>query len=95
MKDILVLTKVDCPLCKRLKKELDRNGVVYRSLDAENDIDGMAYVQFYGLSNSVLPRVIINDELLPVYDNLQETLIAVLKQIKMTAYVGKDSIESY
>lgn len=95
MKDILVLTKVDCPLCKRLKKELDRNGVVYRSLDAENDIDGMAYVHFYGLSNSVLPRVIVNDELLPVYDNLQETLNAVLKQIKMTAYVGRDSIESY
>lgn len=90
MKDILIITTENCPMCKRLKKELDRNGVIYRTLDAENDIDGMAHVQFYGLNGSVLPRVIINEELLPVYDDMQGTLNAVLRAIRSPAVVGQD-----
>lgn len=95
MKDIIVLTKVDCPLCKRLKKELDRNGVIYREFDAENDTEGMAYVHFYGLSGSVLPRVIINDDVLPPHDTIKETLDTILKRIGKVSYIGCDSVEIY
>ena len=95
MKDILILTKENCPLCKRLKKEFERNGIIYRELDAENDIDGMAYVHFYGLANTVLPRIIINEEVIPPYETIQETLDAVMKYIRGPAYVGRDPIESY
>ena len=88
MKDIIVLTKENCPMCKRLKKELDRNGVIYRSIDAEKDLDGMVYVQFYGLNESVLPRVIVNEELLPVRDTFEETLNAVLRLINISSFKG-------
>lgn len=88
MKDILVITKENCPLCKRLKKEFDRNGVIYRTLDAEKDIEGMAYVQFFALGDSVLPRVIINDDLLPAYDTFEETLNAVLKCLNGLPFRG-------
>ena len=95
MKDILVLTKENCPMCKRLKKELDRNNIIYHTLDAENDIDGMAYVHFYGLSGSILPRVIINEKLMPVHDNIEDTLSDVLREIRGPIYMGSDKIESY
>ena len=95
MKDILVLTKVDCPICKRLKKELDKRGIIYRELDAENDTEGMAYVHFYGLLGSILPRVVINDDVLPPYDTFEETVEAIMKYIEGPLYVGRDPIESY
>ena len=90
MKDIIVLTKKNCPLCKRTKMLLDRNGVIYRSLDAEEDLDGMAYAHFYGLTDSVLPRVIINEDILPPYDTYEETVNAVLKAIGCIPFVGND-----
>lgn len=95
MKDILVLTKENCPLCKRLKKELDRNGIIYRTLDAEKDLDGIATVCFFGLNESVLPRVIINDELIPPYDTFEKTVEVILRYIKGPTCVGRDPIESY
>ena len=83
-----MLTKKNCPLCKRVKMLLDKREVIYRTFDAEEDIDGMAYVQYYGLSDSVLPRIIINDELLPVYDTFEETVNAVLKAIHFVPFTG-------
>jgi glutaredoxin len=95
MKDIIVLTKANCPMCKRLKKEFERNGIIYREFDAENDTEGMAYVHFYGLSGSILPRVVVNDDVIPPYDTFEETVEAVLKYIKGPSYTGRDPIESY
>ena len=94
MKDILVITKANCPMCKRLKKEFDRCGIIYREFDAENDTEGIAYVHFYGLNGSILPRVVINDDVLPPYDTFEETVEAVLRYIKGPSYIGRDPIES-
>ena len=88
MKDIIVLTKENCPMCKRLKKEFDRHGIIYQSVDVESDLDGMAYVHYYGLTGSILPRVIINECLLPAYDTLNETLDVVLKSINGSSFKG-------
>lgn len=90
MKDIIVLTKKNCPMCKRVKMLLDKNGVIYKTLDAEDSVDGMAYVQFYGLGDSVLPRVIINEELLPAFETFEETVNAVLKSINLVPFVGRE-----
>ena len=92
MKDIILITKKNCPLCKRTKALLDKNNVIYRCLDAEEDLDGMSYVHYYGLGGSVLPRIIINDDLLPAYDTLEETLNAVLKAIGLIRFTGSEAV---
>lgn len=91
MKDVIVLTKKNCPLCKKTKMLLDRNGVIYRALDAEDDLDGMSYVHYYGIGNSVLPRIIINEELLPAYDTAEETVSNIIKMIGLVRFKGFDA----
>ena len=50
-----------CGYCHRLMKQLDREGVVYVTVDIENDAEAAAYVMQVNGGNQTVPTVVFAD----------------------------------
>jgi mycoredoxin len=50
-----------CPDCRRSKKFLDQNGIVYRYVDIDRDHEARTYVQEINNGNRSVPTIVFPD----------------------------------
>jgi mycoredoxin len=59
--DLTIYSTPWCGYCHRLMKQLDREGVAYRSVDIERDSQAASYVMAVNGGNQTVPTVVFAD----------------------------------
>lgn len=58
---VTMYSTVWCGYCRRLKSQLEREGIAYREVDIEVEPDAAAYVRSVNGGNSTVPTVVLPD----------------------------------
>jgi mycoredoxin len=56
---LTVYSTTSCGFCRRLKLQLDREGIAYREVDVETDPVSAQYVMSVNGGNAVVPTVLL------------------------------------
>lgn len=62
MADLTMYTTSWCGFCRRLKMQLDNEGIAYREIDIEREPDAASFVEKANGGNRTVPLVLYSDE---------------------------------
>ena len=71
---LTVYTTTWCGPCRRLKSQLDREGIRYEAIDIEQDPSAAAYVQSVNDGNQTVPTVLFPDGSAATNPTLQDVV---------------------
>ncbi|MFE3101953.1 glutaredoxin domain-containing protein [Nocardia tengchongensis] len=60
--ELIVYRRPGCPYCSRMRRVLNRHGIIHREVDIWQDPDAAAFVRSVADGNETVPTVVFRDD---------------------------------